>query len=577
MHHLRRFLREYRKGENFKFFLLISTCFVSSISLIATTYCYKVLFDRVSSGTSPFGEKKWIFLLCALTLIYVFCVISSIKINARFAYEIFRKLRLDFFQSQLDSSLQMQNHSNYSPTPSHSSDEISYIEKIIRIYLPTFFRDVFIFSIGTVLLCLYSWQITIWGFAFFIIANLPLIYIAKQANLNTIEGQNFESDFVKDHEILTLNKYSLQLHNLQKYLYNRYLKQVNDSKPSFIKGVFFRVSFGKYAQVLSRTTSVVIFIVSTYFFYHKQISLGTFFAYFTLSGFILMHLSDTFTLFSNFTQSDNFLASIFKVLDASKKTPLPSLPEETATTPFPFSKISFNDVSFVFNNKTLLQNISFEIKRGEPLAIIGSSGSGKSFLINILQKILEPTSGSIYLDNRNFKDIDLNDYRSHLTSIYQSLVMIPDVSIAENIKVFKNGKASDEEVVEAAKKATIHDKIISWPKQYETIVEQEATPLSSGELQKIRIARTLIRNSDICILDEPVSSFDFLTQCSLLQTMMDNLSDKFFIVFTQNIGVLKQFKQIIVLENGKIAESGSHEELLQKDGVYSKSFKMLLS
>jgi ATP-binding cassette, subfamily B, multidrug efflux pump len=231
--------------------------------------------------------------------------------------------------------------------------------------------------------------------------------------------------------------------------------------------------------------------------------------------------------------------------------------------------INFSNVSFTYEDTNInaLKNISFTIKKGETLAIIGKTGSGKSTILSLISRIIEPSTGSIYIDGKDIKNLNLYDLRSNVGVVPQDAFLFSD-SIENNIK-FGDENATHKEVVAAAKKAVVHDNIVAFKDQYETVLGERGITLSGGQKQRISIARALIKNPEILLLDDCLSAVDTETEELILQNLLEFCKDKTTIIVSHRVSSAKNAHQIIVVHEGEIIEQGTHNQLIEQNGYYA--------
>ncbi|WP_264550102.1 ABC transporter ATP-binding protein [Flavobacterium sp. N2820] len=239
--------------------------------------------------------------------------------------------------------------------------------------------------------------------------------------------------------------------------------------------------------------------------------------------------------------------------------------------------ITFENVSFTYEDTNIqaLNNISFSIEKGKTLAILGKTGSGKSTILTLISRLYDTTSGHILMDNKSIKEVNLYDLRNQISVVPQDAFLFSD-SIKNNIK-FGNENATDEEVIEAAKKAVVHENIITFNEQYETVLGERGITLSGGQKQRVSIARALIKNAPILLLDDCLSAVDTETEETILNNLLAYCKDKTTIIVSHRVSSAKNADQIIILEEGKIIEQGTHNQLLDKNGYYKQLYLKQLS
>jgi ATP-binding cassette subfamily B protein len=278
-----------------------------------------------------------------------------------------------------------------------------------------------------------------------------------------------------------------------------------------------------------------------------------------------------------------WVSSLVQEAEASQKRINEFLKEEPAIknpTHLPTKingSIIFNNVSFVYEDTHIkaLNGVSFSLEKGKTLAILGKTGSGKSTILSLISRLYDATEGEITIDNQPIKTVNLYDLRNQISVVPQDAFLFSD-TIKNNIK-FGNEKANDEEVIEAAKKAVVHENIITFNDQYETILGERGITLSGGQKQRVSIARALIKNAPILLLDDCLSAVDTETEETILNNLLTYCKDKTTLIVSHRVSSAKNADEIIILEDGKIIEKGTHNELLEQNGYYKDLYVKQLS
>jgi ATP-binding cassette, subfamily B, bacterial MsbA len=306
---------------------------------------------------------------------------------------------------------------------------------------------------------------------------------------------------------------------------------------------------------------------------HGLMTPGIFVA-FIIAVFKLYDPVRKFALFHNsFQQALGASSEIFKFMDirdeVQEKPGAPAL--------LPFSrKISLEDVSFHYESegqqREVLRRIDLEVNAGEILALVGSSGAGKSTLVSLIPRFFDVTSGRIAIDGCDVRDVTLSSLRSQIGVVTQETVLFND-TLRNNI-AYGQPRVSQTEVEAAARAALAHDFISKLPAGYDTVIGEKGVRLSGGERQRIAIARALLKNAPILILDEATSALDSESE-ALVQSALQNLmSGRTVVVIAHRLSTVRRADRIVVIENGAVADIGSHEELMQKLGTYRRLYDL---
>lgn len=235
-------------------------------------------------------------------------------------------------------------------------------------------------------------------------------------------------------------------------------------------------------------------------------------------------------------------------------------------------EISFENVSLVYPETQIkaLDGISFKVERGKSLGIIGKVGSGKSSILHLINRLYDPDSGNILLDDHNIRDFKLQKLRSHIGNVPQNAFLFSE-SIEENIRLGKQD-AREEEIIEASKKAAIHKNIKKFKQGYKTLLGERGLTLSGGQIQRLSIARALIKDPQILLFDDCLSAVDTDTEEKILKNLKEFSQNKTTIIVSHRISSVKDADHVIVLERGKIIEQGEHQKLIDLKGFYYDLF-----
>ena len=251
---------------------------------------------------------------------------------------------------------------------------------------------------------------------------------------------------------------------------------------------------------------------------------------------------------------------------------IPEIKEGQETSPIRHPNIEFKDVSFAYDEKTILDHISCEMKKNTITAIVGPSGSGKTTFCNLIARFWDVNTGEILIGGKNIKEYTLPHLMNHIAMVFQSVYLFED-TIENNIK-FGVPNATREEVIEAAKKAMCHDFIEALPNGYDTLIGEGGATLSGGEKQRISIARAMLKDAPIVIFDEATANIDPENEDKLKAAIEELTKNKTIIMIAHRLSTIRNADQILVLNNGKIEQRGNHEELMKQGGLYKTLINM---
>lgn len=370
---------------------------------------------------------------------------------------------------------------------------------------------------------------------------------------NSISGIRVAKSFTnEEYEIEKFNEGNLKFSNARKGSYK--------VMAEFLAGI----------GVMSSILNLLVISLGGYFVYRGIINFGDLFSFTLYVNFFMQpirrlsefsqQLQDGMTGFERFVEIMNIESDI---IDKENAIELDEVK----------GNIKFNNVSFSYNNgkNTVLSNLNLSIEAGKTVALVGSSGAGKTTLCHLIPRFYEIEEGEILIDNIDIRDIKIKSLRKKIGLVQQEVFLFTG-TIRDNI-IYGNPEANDDEIIEAAKKARIHDFILSLPDGYNTYIGEKGVKLSGGQKQRISIARLFLKNPPILILDEATSALDNETEIMIQKSLEDLSKGRTTLVIAHRLSTIKNADEILVLTSDGIAESGNHEELLKEDNLYAKLYK----
>jgi len=305
-----------------------------------------------------------------------------------------------------------------------------------------------------------------------------------------------------------------------------------------------------------------------------EMQINNFFSFLTAMMLAYQPIRSLATINMLFNQGAVGADRVFNVIDAQ-----PSIKEINSAPNLNIKKgsIKFENVSFGYpnTNDQAVKNINFSVDGGTTAALVGHSGAGKSTIINLLPRFYDPKEGKVYIDEQNISSVTLSSLRKNISMVSQDIILFDDTVLA-NIS-YANMKASQEQIKKACDFAAATEFIEKLPQKFETIIGENGTRLSGGQKQRISIARAVLKNSPIILLDEATSSLDAESEEKVQNAVMNLTKNKTTLVIAHRLSTIIRANKIIVLNQGKIVDTGTHNELLQNSRIYKNLYSKQLS
>ena len=336
----------------------------------------------------------------------------------------------------------------------------------------------------------------------------------------------------------------------------------------------------KIGKIMIRATPVMEillgFIIAAFIYLsgfliaNGEIGINNFFSFLAAMMLAYQPVRSLATLNMSVYQGTAALERIFEVMDRKNKIQDDKNAPELKINE---SNISFENVSFKYlkSNENAVKNLNLTAEGGKVTALVGHSGAGKSTIINLIPRFYQPQNGNIYIDGQSIKNVSLKSLRDKIAIVSQDTVLFDD-TVENNIK-FAKSNATDEEVKKACKLAAAEDFISKLPEKYKTLIGENGVRLSGGEKQRLSIARAILKNSPVILLDEATSSLDTESEEKVQNAIFNLTKNKTTIVIAHRLSTIKKADHIIVLEKGNIIERGTHDELLRNSKVYENLYK----
>jgi ATP-binding cassette, subfamily B, bacterial MsbA len=398
--------------------------------------------------------------------------------------------------------------------------------------------------------------------------------IGRRVRHTTRKGQDKLADIQNIlHETITGNRI-VKAFNMESWEISRFHKAAGRLFWANLRSVAAAAISSPLMDIFGAIAIALLLLLGRQQISHQRMTAGVFFA-FIVAVFKLYDPVRKFALFhNNFQQALGASSGIFQFIDTKDE-----VRESAGAKPLPpFSRsVRFDEVSFSYEprggeKREILQAINLEVRAGEVLAVVGSSGAGKTSLVQLIPRFFDVTAGRLLIDGHDVRDATLASVRSQIGVVSQETVLFND-TVRNNI-AYGQPHVSQRAVEAAARAALAHDFITALPRGYDTVIGERGIRLSGGERQRIAIARALLKNAPILILDEATSALDSESE-SLVQSALANLMvGRTVVVIAHRLSTVRRADRIVVLENGKVTDIGSHEELMKKFGIYRRLYDL---
>lgn len=566
--------RVFKYVWNYKW-LVIVPCIAMTLAIaldMFNPYLQKLITDKVFIDGQ--NNLLWIILLGFLSITLGRAVLGYVKeylfdvLSAKISIDI----KKDLFDHIQTLPFSYFDNMNTGELMSRIGEDVDNVWRSVSFGIRLFIENAIYFITATAILFFLNWKLTF----VCLIGMPPIAYLALKFEKKIGESYGKLSD-----QGVILNTAAQEniagVRLVKAFAREKYeiLKFLKLNQENFNLGMEQNKIIANYfppIEFLTNITIVLLVAVGGIFVMKESMSLGTLVAF---SGYIWMlvwPMRMLGWLTNLIAQTNASSKKIEKILDTE---PTIKDSEDSFRLPNVRGDIEFKNVSFKYKEENVLENVSLKVKAGSTVAIMGTTGSGKSSIVNLIGRYYDVANGAIYVDNNDIRELNLKDLRSRMSVVQQDTFLF-SASIEENIR-FGKEDATMEEIREACRLACALDFIDELEDKFDTVIGERGIGLSGGQKQRLSIARALIRNSSILILDDATSALDMETEYKLLKNLNESHKTATTFIIAHRISAVKNADQILYVENGQVIEKGTHDQLLQKKGkyyeIYCEQFK----
>jgi subfamily B ATP-binding cassette protein MsbA len=508
------------------------------------------------------------FLPFAIILIFVFRGVSrfiSDYCMGTAAQLAVQDVRNEIFKKNVFLDLQFFNRNQTGSLMSRVVNDVAAMQNSVAAIIAGVFRDLigFVSLLGVIFYR--DWQLALMSITIIPLTVYPASILGKKMKFAARRGQEEAGAFANILQESFSGIKVVKAFSLENIMVERF-RQANLQYFEFAR------KMSKYDALSSPISEIITSfgIAAVIYFGGRKVMANTmtaseFFSFITAMALLYSPLKKLINSYGNVQRCVGSSERVFEIIDSASEVVDPidgcKLTSED-------KRVEFKNVSFKYQDEIILHSINLVAEQGQIVALVGPSGGGKSTLVSLIARFFDISEGQVLIGNHDVREISMESLMGHIALVDQETVLFHD-TVANNIRYGKPG-ASEEDVIKAATAAFAHDFITSMPEGYQTSIGDRGVRLSGGQRQRICIARALLKNAPVLILDEATSALDTESE-QMVQKALDNLmKDRTTFVIAHRLSTVLHADKIIVLENGHIVESGSHQELVTHKGLYSK-------
>ena len=571
---IKRLFKTYTKKHLNKIILAVFL----SILVAASTTAIAWLLDPAIKKIFIEKDKTFIFLIPAAIIIAFatkgYSLFFARKLMIITSQDVTRDIQIDVLKSVLNLDTQSLDSKNSGKFISHLTYDVALLTNMISVGLLNLIKDTLTLG-GLIFLMFYqNWKLALLAIIMIPIATFAARSLGKRMGKVTTQSQEKSGILISYLSEMLKNYKIIKIYQKEKFEINRATKFINDLKDKVVKSAIVLIRVTPIMETLTGIMIAALIFYSATLVGSGELDVNNFFSFLAAMMLAYQPVRSLATLNITFSQGFSGAYRILPLIDQEKKIyendNLKNIIVDKAN-------IEFKNINFSYfeeNKDQVLHKINFKINGGETVALVGHSGAGKSTIMNLIPRFYDPTSGDIVIDDQSIYNSKLSSLRKNISLVSQEITLFDD-TVRSNI-AYASTDATEKQIIEASKFSKVDDFIQKLPNKYDTMIGENGVRLSGGEKQRISIARAILKNAPIILLDEATSSLDVDTEHKIQQAIAYLTKNKTTIIIAHRLSTIFRADKIFVINHGKIVDEGTHLELLKNSLIYQNFYNKQL-
>ena len=509
--------------------------------------------------------------LSMVVLALLICVLSylSTYLIKYVGHSVVRDLRCDLYTHIHTLSLRFFQRESTGVLISRITNDISKVRDLVTRDLADLVQSLFK-TIGLLGYAFYtSWEFSLLALLLLPVCAIPILHLGKKMRRTSKQAQTRIAGITALMQEAISGARVVKAFGMEEFEVKRFYRQAMKYFGVLMRAARVSSLSSPVVQLIGVTAGAAVLIFGGYRVAGESMTPGELTTLLLALGMIYEPAKKLSRIHVSMQRAFGAAERVFEIMDTR---PIITDTPNAVELPIISRGIVFNDVSFSYDIDPVLHNISFEIPKGQIVALVGHSGSGKTTIANLLPRFYDPVSGSIKIDDLDIREVQVKSLRSQIGIVTQEVILF-NASVRDNI-AYGRADLPHEKVIEAAKAANAHDFITMLPDGYDTNIQEAGSRLSGGERQRLSIARAILKSPPILILDEATSSLDTQAELLVQQAIVNLVKNRTVLIIAHRLSTIRAADTILVIDQGRIVEQGAHAALMEQDGAYKRLYDL---